>query len=119
MLNKQAIEGLLKATPEKRYKSFLNTVADSEEVWGLAAADQPLAVDDDGCIRLWPYKEFCELMPAPGHRPIALEVHEFLEQCRSLEDDTRFSIFPTHENSYVVSAKQLCLDIQEHLDEVE
>ena len=120
MLNKKAIEGLLKTTPEKRYNSFLNTVTDREEVWGLISSDQnALAVNDDGCILLWSYKEFCELMLSPGYKPKAIEVHDFLEQCKALDHSVGFSIFPTKENSYVVSAEQLCSDIQEHLDELE
>lgn len=120
MLNKKAIEGLLKTTPEKRYKSFLNTVADREEIWVLISTDKKtLAVSEDGYILLWPYKEFCELMLSPNLNPQTIEVHDFLEQYITLGNSTGFSIFPTNENSYIVSAEQLCMDIQEHLDELE
>ena len=120
MLNKEAFEGLLKTTPQKRYKSFLNTVTDREEVWGLISTDQKtLAVSNDGCIMVWPYKEFCELMLSPNYSPQVIEVHDFLELCKTLKKSACFSIFPTNENSYVVSAEQLCIDIQEHLDELE
>ncbi len=120
MLNKQAIEGLLKATPEKRYHSFLNTVADREEIWGLIAADQETWVtDEDGCVLLWPYREFCERMMASNEHPEAIEVHVFLEQWKARGDSIGFSVFPTDENTHVVSAERLCLDIQEYLDEIE
>lgn len=120
MLNEKAIKGLLGAAPEKRYKSFLNTVTDLEEVFvGLAIDKQVFVTNDEGLTLLWPYKEFCELMLSSNQIPKAIEIHDFLEYCRSLEDSAMFSIFPTNENSYIVSAKQLILDIQEHLDELE
>ncbi len=120
MLNQKAIEGLLQATPEKRYKSFLTTAADREEAWGLVSDDQnPLAIRDDGCIWLWPYKEFCEWMRSPEDVPVSIEIHELLEQCQALDPATRFRVFPTKENAYTVTAEQLCRDMQEHLDEVE
>ena len=39
--------------------------------------------------------------------------------CESIGDSAMFSVFPTTENSYIVSAKQLMVDVNEHLDEVE
>ncbi len=120
MLNQKAIEGLLKSAPEKRYKSFLTTAADREEVWGLLAADETsLAVGNDGCICLWPYREFCELMMEPEERPGAIEIHDFLEWCEALDPSVGFNVFPTRENAYVVSREQLCTDMQKYLDEVE
>ena len=120
MLNEKAINGLLRATPEKRYKSFLNTVADWEEVFvGVTPIEKIFATDDKGCILLWSHREICELMISSNQIPRAIDIHDFLEYCGSIGDSTMFSIFPTNENSYIVSAKQLILDVNKHLDEVE
>ncbi len=120
MLSSKAIAGLLKATPEKRYKSFLNMVADLEQVWLLSSTDRETpTVKSITHMSLWPCKEFCELMVSTGQKPISIEIHYFLEQIKALNDSVIFMIFPTNENSYEVTAKQLCLDIQEHLDELE
>lgn len=120
MLNAKAIEGLSKSSPKKRYKSFLTTITDRQEVWALISNDQKtLAVNDDGYIMVWSYIEFSELMQSPNYNIITIEVHDFLEQCKALDGSTCLSIFPTNENSYIVSAKQLCIDIQEYLDQVE
>ena len=121
MLNSKAMVGLIKATPEKRYKSFLNTVTDLEEVWLLSSqtGQTTLTVDDFIHVLIWPREEFCKSMISDGQKPISIEIHHFLEECKALDDSIRFMVFPTNENSYVVTAKQLCLDIQEHLDELE
>ena len=104
----------------KKYKSFLNTVTDWEEVWisTLPKSKTP-ATDNEGNILLWHYKEICESMMPSNHISKAIEIHDFLEQCRTLENTTSFNVCPSHTGSYVVSVQQLCLDIQEHLDELE
>lgn len=120
MLNRKAIDGLLKATPEKRYKSFLNMVTDLEEVWLLSSNCQIThSIDEGAHISLWPCKELCMLNLSNAQQSTFIEIHDFLEQCKSLDESFSFVVFPTHENSYKVTAKQLCLDIQEHLDELE
>lgn len=120
MLNDKAINGLLSSSPEKRYKSFLNTVADLEEVFvGITPNENNFATDDKGFILLWSHKEICELMISSHQIPRAIEVHDFLKYCESIGDSAMFSVFPTTENSYIVSAKQLMVDVNEHLDEVE
>lgn len=74
-----------------------------------------------GAVTRWLYHGLVlqRILRSPNYSPKLIEVHDFLEQSKALEDSTCFSIFPTHENSYIVSAKQLYADIQEHLDEVE
>ena len=98
------INGLRKASPEKRYKSFLNTVAD---------------VEGYIYVMVWPHREFCEFMQSEDEKPVSMEVHNFLENCSKLNASVRFMVFPTEANAYMVSAEQLCADIQDHLDEVE
>lgn len=120
MLNEKAINGLLRATPEKRYKSFLNTVTDLEEVFvGFTPGENVFATDNNGLTLLWSHEEICELMLSSNQIPRSIEIHDFLEYCKSIDGSSMFSVFPTSESSYIVSAKQLILDIQEHLDELE
>jgi len=38
-MNEKQFRGLMQSTPEKRYKSFLTTVADREEVWLLSSKE--------------------------------------------------------------------------------
>lgn len=115
------MNGLQHASAEKRYKSFLNTVADQEVVWLLKSEDGYSTFDVDGIIYLliWPAQEFCEIIREDGEIPIAIEIHEFLEKCRSLDQHVKFMVFPTKRDSFVVSAEQLCFDIEDHLAEIE
>lgn len=121
MLNSKAMEGLINSSPEKRYKSFLNTVADLEEVWLLSSKEGYATFDENDYINVlvWPRKEFCELFMSSDEKAVSIEIHKFLENCKKMEDNIRFMVFPNNFDSYVVTVEQLCLDIQEHLDELE
>lgn len=118
MLSEKAIKGLISATPEKRYKSFLNTVTDTETVWVGSPKSQDYTTGEDGFsyIPLWPQQEFV-ISYVETHYPI--EIHDFVEKCIELDDTTRFSVFPTENNTYIVTAKKLCQDIIKHLEELE
>ena len=120
-MNEKKKYGLINAPAEKRYKSFLNMVADNEFVWLLQAEDGYATIDIKNTIHLmiWPAQEFCEFIKEDGETPTAIEVHEFLEFCKSLIEPVQFMVFPTEKDSFVVSAEQLCFDIEEHLAEVE
>ena len=117
----KAFEGLWKASAEKRYKSFLNTVADSEKVWLLVSECGFATYDDKGYIHIlvWPQKEYCLKFASPSEFPVDIEIHDFLERCKTLDDRTRFMVFPTFENTYVVSPEQLRLDIINQLERIE
>ena len=121
MLNKKAIDGLTKASPEKRYRSFLNTVTDLEAVWLLLSEDGYATFDADGFthVLVWPREEFCRFPLSENDKPVSIEIHKFLEKCKTLDKSIRFMVFPTDVDTYVVTADQLREDIQEHLDELE
>ena len=106
-MNEKQLQGLMKASPEKRYKSFLTTVVDLEEVWLLSSEEGYATFDADGFIHLliWPRKEFAELFKGNDEEVISMEIHEF--------------VFPTNDNSYVVDAEKLMDDINACLEEVE
>ena len=120
-VNNKKKNGLQNAPAEKRYKSFLNTVADQETVWLLQAENGYATFDLDDTIHLlvWPSQEFCEFLMEDDEIPVAIEVHEFLELCKSLTYSIKFMVFPTEKDSFVVTVDQLCFDIEEHLAEVE
>lgn len=121
MLTEKAIIGLMKAPAEKRYKSFLNTVTDIEEVWFLCSTNGYATFDAEGFVHvlIWPRKEFAQHFISDGENAVSMEIHEFLEKCKSLDDSVRFMVFPTDLDSYVVTTHQLCHDIQEYLEELE
>ncbi len=51
-------------------------------------------------------------------KPVSIEIHKFLEKCKTLDKSIRFMVFPTDVDTYVVTADRLREDIQEHLDEL-
>ena len=120
-MNEKAIQGLLNASPEKRYKSFLTTAADLAEVWLLSSEEGYATFDADGYIHLliWPRREFAVLLQSAEEEPVSMEIHDFIEECQHLDSHFRFMVFPTQNDAYVVTTKQLCEDLADHLEEVE
>lgn len=120
-MNSKKYYGLRNAPAAKRYKSFLNSVVDQEEVWLLQAEDGYATVDLDDTIYLmvWPAQEFCAFIQEEGEFPVAIEIHDFLEKCRDVDQSIKIMVFPTEKDSYIVTANQLCIDIEEYLAEVE
>lgn len=120
-MNTKMFEGLKKATPEKRYKSFLTTVADREKIYFLSSKRGCAFFEIDGLegMPLWPYKEFCQEFETEEDKLDYMDVHDFLEQCIEMEENVTFFVFPTEKNTYVVDKEELCQDIQEYLDQVE
>ena len=113
MMIKKEYEGIRNASPVKRYKNFINTVADREKVWLLQndEGEATLDINDVIYILVWPRKEFCEPFASEDEKIISLEVHDFLKKCSVLEDYVQFMVFPTEKDVYSVSAKQLSEDI--------
>ncbi len=120
-MNEKGLRGLLNTSPEKRYKSFLSTVADLEEVWLLSSNEGYATFDADNYIDLliWPRKEFAEMFKEDDEEVISIEIHQFIEQCKTLDENIRFMVFPTNNDSYVVETETLINDINNSLDEVE
>lgn len=112
--------GILNASPEKRYKNFVSTVADFEEVWLLESIEGYATVDKDDIIYLlvWPKKEFAEKFKNGDH-PVAVEVHEFCERCKKIEDNIKFMVFPNGNDTCIVDADTILNDILEKLEEIE
>lgn len=120
--NQKRILGIINAPSNKRYKNFINTVVDFEEVWLLDGGDGYCTFDvgTEVNIIVYPTKEiasfFCE-----GATPIAIEIHEFCEECKKLinEENIGFAVFPNNSNAVKVSAETLYEDLLAALEEIE
>ena len=121
MLKDKALKGIQKAPPEKRYKSFLNTVTDLEQVWFLNSEDGYVTYEINGTVYLliWPRKEFCSCFIEADELPEAMDIHEFLLNCHGPDAPTHFMVFPTSIDCYIVTTEELCADIENYLSEVE
>ena len=110
-MNEKMLEGLSRAEPIKRYKTFITTVADRENIW--------LHMSDVWSV--WPYGEFPALM-FPSTEVLCLDVHVFCDEylSKAATLSIRVNVFPTYDNSgLVVSPEKLRSDLREELDRLE
>ena len=120
MLSEKAISGLLNASPEKRYKSFLNTIVDIEELWFMRLESEHREAGKEGLYAaLWPCEEVLRGYNIKNENPTTMEIHEFLQLCKEQDKTIHFVVFPTDKDSWVVTCEQLYQDIIEHLEEIE
>lgn len=120
--NEKRIINTMKASPEKRFHSFVSSACDGEEVWLLESENGYFTVNQDGytCLPVWPEKEFA-LAFCDKARPVCMDVHDFCDMCRDLSDnhDMRFMVFPTKENSFIIGIRELLDCMLEELDRIE
>ena len=117
------LNGVLNSTTAKRYKSFITTIADTEEVWLLRNKRGYATIDADGYINLivFPDKEFAEWYRDRNFKKDQLEcldVHTFLERCNDLlsQEEVRFLVSPNDSNGYIVAADKIIDDLTEELN---
>lgn len=120
------LDGILNSTTAKRYKNFITTIADTEEVWLLRSSRGYATMDADGYINLlvFPDKEFAEWYRDCYFKKDQLEcldVNTFLERCNDLlsQEEVRFLVSPNDSNGYIVAADKIIDDLTEELDRVE
>ena len=115
-------EGIWTSSPEKRYRHFVNHVADWGKVWMLSSEDGFTALTVDGYIHLlvWPSEEFAKAFDRTDY-PVEIEVHEFCRRCNDIieQENIRFMVFPTDKNSFVVETEELLNDILAELELIE
>lgn len=124
-MNRGQVEWLMNATPEKRYRSFLSSVAEGNDIWYLFGREGGfMRFEDDGYIDvpLWAYSEFSDYFKSfigadSDATPHSHTVTEFFAMADALDEYVRFMVFPTKKDAYTVTCKQLCEDLQKALDE--
>lgn len=115
------IKGVMSASPEKRYNTFLTTVADREGVWVLSNENGLAMFGDetDSYLLVWPRQEFASIFASEDEETIEIEVHDFIDMCRQQINEDKVMVFPTHTDAYVISGSSLADDLEMYLDEVE
>ena len=109
-------EGLMKAHPKKRYKSFVTSVADCEEVWTDASFSEAETTVEE-MISVWPEKEFAQAA-CTQREAVMIEVHDF---CRILQNNPHVvvRVFPNGIDYFDTDAEKLLLDIESELELIE
>ena len=82
-LSSNEIDSVLKISPDKRYKYFLNRVADSGILWGGYDYDWIIMEENENrFFPVWPNKEYARLfleMNSKNSLQKSIEVHDFME----------------------------------------
>lgn len=115
------IEGILSAPPEKRYKNFISTVVDKEEIWVLSNEDGYATYEIDNKIHLlvWPEKIFAQKF-AENETAESIEVHDFCDRCEEAKrSNLLFLVFYNGKSAFCVDAEKMLNDIQYGLSLVE
>lgn len=115
------INGILSASPEKRYKNFISTIVDREEVWVLSSTEGYVTSEIEGKIHLlvWPEKAFANKF-AKNDVVTSIEVHDFCNRCEeAIYSNISFLVFYNGENAYCVDGQKMLNDIQFELSLVE
>ena len=104
MLSKKEFDEILARKPESRYKYFIRTVAEEEEVWGLADEEGWLMLEVDGedqdALAVFPNPEFAEAFQKAGEfdefQVEPLDLYEFMDWLEDfMEEKIKVAVFPT------------------------
>jgi hypothetical protein len=116
------LHGILNASPEKRYKNFISTVVDLEEVWVLSSEDGYATWDEGEIVRLivFPTHDSAVLF-SENDVPESIEIHDFISRCTRAAADDKFGfmVYPNGINSYVVSTDRMIQDLMDELELIE
>ena len=119
-MDERYFRGILEASPEKRYKSFLNKVVDLEQVWiGVPEGAWEVSKNAENYIALWPLEEFAKDNKLNVDCVQPMEIHDFLDVYQEVGRTKQFMVFPTDRDAYMVTWERLYNDIKEHLEEIE
>lgn len=124
----QDIEKLFKKPGEKRYDIFVKTVADTEEVFGLADEEGWALLGDDedaDIIPFFPSPDTAEAFrTAAGfeeYNVMVIDLNELMEWFDDMETDNMMvAICPnTQFNGAVVEPQKIKTDIQKEIDRLD
>ncbi len=128
-VNNLEFSSVIELLAAKRYKYFVNRVADSSELWSLGASSSTLAIVSDQsevlCLPVWPAREFaiaCAVGAWSEYVPRRFEVHCFLTEelvyCR--RSALHIAVFMTPKSYGIVrSPDELEADVRAELERVE
>lgn len=125
-LNKKEIASVIKLDAEKRYKYFINKVADCEAVWCLENDGWALASDGvHPILSIWPSEEYASLCATgewENYTPFCIEIHDFIEIYIDdlKEKSIKIGVFYTPENKgIIVGHEKIREDIKNELSKME
>jgi hypothetical protein len=126
-INEKEIQQVVSLPGEKRYKYFLNKVADTGLVWGLYNNGWALAEDNLGrkVLPLWPASEYAKMCANAfweGYKPEPVDVYDFLNSYINelRQEGILIAVFYTNNDKGIIpSYEKLEKDILLILSEIE
>ena len=124
-MNDKRFYGLLSASTEKRYKSFITTIADKERVYLLKNSDGYATIDMEDIVGLivYPEKEYADYFKSQEEDESVetLSTKEFLNRCKDIidQDKIMFAVFPTEKNCYFAPVEKVYYDLLNELELIE
>ncbi len=128
-LTPKQIEEILAKKPENRYKYFIKTVSEEEEVWGLTDDEGWLMLEVEGeeqdALAVFPAAQFAEIFQKGGDfadmRVEALDLSEFMDWLEDMETEKlKVAVFPTPSfQSAVMRPEVIIEDFEEQFDKEE
>jgi len=132
-LTTKQIEEIFAKKPENRYKYFIKTVVELEEVWGLMDAEEGwLMLEDDedanssDVIAVFPNREFAEIFSDKGDfndefKVEAIDLYEFMEWLEDFEGEgVTVGVFPTPDfQCAVMHPRRVADDLNELIEKEE
>jgi hypothetical protein len=125
LVNDREFAAVLALNGPGRYEYFIHKVADSEEIWGLAAADGWVQLGDDQGrehMPVWPHRRYAEAFAQrkdDASEPRSIPMSAWLEKwLPGMEQEGRLvAVFPVSSGkSPVVPPRQLRADLEEELE---
>lgn len=116
---------LWQAPIRKRYRNFIHTAADRNEVWMLGSPDGELQVEGAAGfgVCIWPRREFaerflCETNISESCVAFVVEAERFAEHLCSLSEreGCYVAVFPTPQNLCMTAAKDVLRDLTGELE---
>lgn len=126
MLTQRQIDEIYAKKPESRYRYFIKTIAEEEEVWGLADDEGWLMIEDlddnTDVMPVFPKAEFVDIFrERAGFQEYKTEVLDLYEFVDWLDDfaleNIKVAVFPTPDfHGAVLPPDRIKEDIQAEFD---
>ena len=102
--------GVLNASPEKRYKNFISTVADMQMVW----------LSKEAKLSVWPEENYA-LQKTDAAKIVCMEVHDFCDLLKEMSNDpwSTICVFPTDKDCIEKHPSELLSDTLDELERIE
>lgn len=112
------ISRILNSSADDRYKHFIKTIIEKQEVWFLEFEDAyTMFKNEEGGVDLlvWQDKKMAEDYAVEGEIPVSISFEEFCDQCKAYvgSKEVMLMVCPTEDKDVIiVNMEQMLNDIE-------